>query len=101
MELYAKEYATPFLLDISIKNNVLYEFVNEIISSHNERIMWQIYNSHKLALYGVDFEEFKNNSISNVVDSKKSENNQLPVDKLIAKNHRIMSEFKPKGGDDI
>lgn len=89
MALYSREYTTPFLLDIAIKNCILADFVAEIIDFENERFLWGVYNSHQLALYGVDFKDFKGDVVG-------YEDVETPIENVIAKNIAIMDKFKPK-----
>lgn len=90
MELYARMYATPFLLDMAIKNNNLSEFVTEIINANNEQMLWETYNAHQLALHGIDFDKFK----SSVANS--STTSETPVEETIAKNKKLLLKFNPE-----
>lgn len=90
MELYARRYTTPFLLDIAIKNNNLAEFVTEIINANNEQMLWETYNAHQLALHGINFDEFK----SSVANS--STTSERPVEETIAKNKKLLMNFNPE-----
>lgn len=90
MELYARRYTTPFLLDIAIKNNNLAEFVTEIINANNEQMLWETYNAHQLALHGIDFDKFK----ISVADS--STVTETPVEETIVKNKKLLMNFNPE-----
>lgn len=93
MALYARNYTTPFLLDLALKNNVLGRFVDEIINAENERILWGIY-SQNLPFMNVSFDEFRQNAIESCQEIE-----EIPTELVIEHSRRLLEKFNPKGGD--
>ncbi len=89
MDLLFSRYTSPFLIiDLMLSNNCFEKFIDELYNTVSEEKLWDFY-LHKI--FGVSFEQFKNDSTTSINNSKITE---ADIETTITKSFDIIKNFK-------